>query len=400
MTRWSSPSRAVRCASPLREPHPCPTPHPRPPPRLSSPPPGSYVLTLITDGMRSVRAFHFDKAAASVLTTSVSPGRAGGGERPWGRAWPPPHRPPAFRWSPWSLGTCSSALAWATRSSSSTQRSCRRPLPAPSGRPTRCVRGACRDTDPGAASLTGLLTASSCLAGRAPLEEEASGVCSRLVRWGRRPGAGGGRRGPGDGGGLMRDPASAAGGKSAPQDEVDEIEVYGSEAQSGTQLATYSFEVSLGPQRWAGGAPTQAGLPEQGCVCRSVTASSTSDPVPTRPWESLPSSPKRCLGVEGGGGHRALEPVLPVSPCAGQWGLGGGRALSLLPAPVQFQNSPEPDLEIVVCSGYGKNGALSVLQVRGGRGCCLVAGSLTGSGRTDSRIVAPEEYPAPGGDDL
>lgn len=31
-----------------------------------------------------------------------------------------------------------------------------------------------------------------------------------------------------------------------PQDEVDEIEVYGSEAQSGTQLATYSFEVSLG----------------------------------------------------------------------------------------------------------------------------------------------------------
>lgn len=36
------------------------------------------------------------------------------------------------------------------------------------------------------------------------------------------------------------------GGKSAPQDEVDEIEVYGSEAQSGTQLATYSFEVATG----------------------------------------------------------------------------------------------------------------------------------------------------------
>lgn len=34
--------------------------------------PHSYVLTLITDGMRSVRAFHFDKAAASVLTTCVS----------------------------------------------------------------------------------------------------------------------------------------------------------------------------------------------------------------------------------------------------------------------------------------------------------------------------------------
>ena len=33
-----------------------------------------------------------------------------------------------------------------------------------------------------------------------------------------------------------------------PQDEVDEIEVYGSEAQSGTQLATYSFEVRLRQQ--------------------------------------------------------------------------------------------------------------------------------------------------------
>ncbi|XP_042201581.1 cleavage and polyadenylation specificity factor subunit 1, partial [Callorhinchus milii] len=31
-----------------------------------------YVLTLITDGMRSVRAFHFDKAAASVLTTCMT----------------------------------------------------------------------------------------------------------------------------------------------------------------------------------------------------------------------------------------------------------------------------------------------------------------------------------------
>lgn len=29
----------------------------------------------------------------------------------------------------------------------------------------------------------------------------------------------------------------------------------------------------------------------------------------------------------------------------------------------QFQTNPEPDLEVVVCSGYGKNGALSVLQV-------------------------------------
>ncbi|KAI2652583.1 Cleavage and polyadenylation specificity factor subunit 1 [Labeo rohita] len=36
-----------------------------------------YVLTLITDGMRSVRAFHFDKAAASVLTTCMTTMEAG-----------------------------------------------------------------------------------------------------------------------------------------------------------------------------------------------------------------------------------------------------------------------------------------------------------------------------------
>ena len=31
-----------------------------------------YVLTLVVDGMRAVRSFNFDKAAASVLTTAVS----------------------------------------------------------------------------------------------------------------------------------------------------------------------------------------------------------------------------------------------------------------------------------------------------------------------------------------
>ncbi|EOB07242.1 Cleavage and polyadenylation specificity factor subunit 1 [Anas platyrhynchos] len=86
-----------------------------------------------------------------------------------------------------------------------------------------------------------------------------------------------------------------AGGKSSAQDEVDEIEVYGSEAQSGTQLATYSFE-----------------------VCDSI---------------------------------------LNIGPCANA-AMGEPAFLS-----EEFQNSPEPDLEIVLCSGYGKNGALSVLQV-------------------------------------
>uniref|UniRef100_A0A673AJ80 RSE1/DDB1/CPSF1 second beta-propeller domain-containing protein n=1 Tax=Sphaeramia orbicularis TaxID=375764 RepID=A0A673AJ80_9TELE len=76
--------------------------------------------------------------------------------------------------------------------------------------------------------------------------------------------------------------------------EVDEIEVYGSEAQSGTQLATYSFE-----------------------VCDSI---------------------------------------LNIGPCATA-SMGEPAFLS-----EEFQTNPEPDLEVVVCSGYGKNGALSVLQ--------------------------------------
>uniref|UniRef100_A0A3Q1AR10 RSE1/DDB1/CPSF1 second beta-propeller domain-containing protein n=1 Tax=Amphiprion ocellaris TaxID=80972 RepID=A0A3Q1AR10_AMPOC len=76
--------------------------------------------------------------------------------------------------------------------------------------------------------------------------------------------------------------------------EVDEIEVYGSEAQSGTQLATYSFE-----------------------VCDSI---------------------------------------LNIGPCANA-SMGEPAFLS-----EEFQSNPEPDLEVVVCSGYGKNGALSVLQ--------------------------------------
>lgn len=37
--------------------------------------------------------------------------------------------------------------------------------------------------------------------------------------------------------------------------------------------------------------------------------------------------------------------------------------LPLISSYPQFQSNPEPDLEVVVCSGFGKNGALSVLQV-------------------------------------
>uniref|UniRef100_A0A452H975 Cleavage and polyadenylation specificity factor subunit 1 n=1 Tax=Gopherus agassizii TaxID=38772 RepID=A0A452H975_9SAUR len=168
-----------------------------------------YVLTLITDGMRSVRSFHFDKAAASVLTTcmiTMEPGYLFLGSR---------------------LGN-SLLLKYTEK------------LQEP---PVNVAK------DPEEPPVK-------------KKRSESSG------NW--------------------------AGGKSAPQDEVDEIEVYGSEAQSGTQLATYSFE-----------------------VCDSI---------------------------------------LNIGPCANA-AMGEPAFLS-----EEFQNSPEPDLEIVVCSGYGKNGALSVLQ--------------------------------------
>ncbi|XP_016321673.1 cleavage and polyadenylation specificity factor subunit 1-like [Sinocyclocheilus anshuiensis] len=83
-------------------------------------------------------------------------------------------------------------------------------------------------------------------------------------------------------------------GKASLPDELDEIEVYGSEAQSGTQLATYSFE-----------------------VCDSI---------------------------------------LNIGPCVST-SMGEPAFLS-----EEFQTNPEPDLEVVVGSGFGKNGALSVLQ--------------------------------------
>ncbi|TKC44298.1 hypothetical protein EI555_001743 [Monodon monoceros] len=171
-----------------------------------------YVLTLITDGMRSVRAFHFDKAAASVLTTSMV------------------------------------------------------------------------TMEPGYLFLGSRLGNSLLLKYTEKLQEPPAGTAREVADKEEPPSK------------KKRVDATAgwSGGKSVPQDEVDEIEVYGSEAQSGTQLATYSFE-----------------------VCDSI---------------------------------------LNIGPCANA-AMGEPAFLS-----EEFQNSPEPDLEIVVCSGYGKNGALSVLQ--------------------------------------
>uniref|UniRef100_A0A8C7FTR1 Cleavage and polyadenylation specificity factor subunit 1 n=1 Tax=Oncorhynchus kisutch TaxID=8019 RepID=A0A8C7FTR1_ONCKI len=165
-----------------------------------------YVLTLITDGMRSVRAFHLDKAAASVLTTcmmTMEPGYLFLGSR---------------------LGN-SLLLKY-------TEKYQENPEKPPEEPPSKKKRG----------DSSTKLTA----------------------------------------------------GKNQLPDEVDEIEVYGSEAASGTQLATYSFE-----------------------VCDSI---------------------------------------LNIGPCAGA-SMGEPAFLS-----EEFQTNPEPDLEIVVCSGFGKNGGLSVLQ--------------------------------------
>ncbi|XP_060948434.1 cleavage and polyadenylation specificity factor subunit 1 isoform X2 [Limanda limanda] len=173
-----------------------------------------YVLTLITDGMRSVRAFHFDKAAASVLTTcmvTMEPGYLFLGSR---------------------LGN--SLLLKYTEKLQET--------PPEEGRENKDQETE-MDKDK---------------------QEEPPSKKKRVessTNW---------------------------------TDEVDEIEVYGSEAQSGTQLATYSFE-----------------------VCDSI---------------------------------------LNIGPCANA-SMGEPAFLS-----EEFQNNPEPDLEVVVCSGNGKNGALSVLQ--------------------------------------
>ncbi|XP_069771192.1 cleavage and polyadenylation specificity factor subunit 1 isoform X2 [Narcine bancroftii] len=171
-----------------------------------------YVLTLITDGMRSVRAFHFDKAAASVLTT------------------------------------CMTTL------------------------------------EPGYLFLGSRLGNSLLLRYTEKLQEPPMDVGKDREKQDEPPNK------------KKRLDLSAGwiAGDVALLDDMDEIEVYGNEAQSGTQLATYSFE-----------------------VCDSI---------------------------------------LNIGPCVTA-SMGEPAFLS-----EEFQNNPEPDLEIVVCSGYGKNGALSVLQ--------------------------------------
>ncbi|XP_061615822.1 cleavage and polyadenylation specificity factor subunit 1 [Phyllopteryx taeniolatus] len=170
-----------------------------------------YVLTLITDGMRSVRDFHFDKAAASVLTTcmvTMEPGYLFLGSR---------------------LGN-SLLLKYTEK------------LQEAPPDEVKQKQDQEREKD----------------------KEEPPNKKKRVES------------------------------SSNWTDEVDEIEVYGSEAQSGTQLATYSFE-----------------------VCDSI---------------------------------------LNIGPCANA-SMGEPAFLS-----EEFQANTEPDLEVVVCSGFGKNGALSVLQ--------------------------------------
>uniref|UniRef100_A0A672N9V0 Cleavage and polyadenylation specificity factor subunit 1 n=1 Tax=Sinocyclocheilus grahami TaxID=75366 RepID=A0A672N9V0_SINGR len=173
-----------------------------------------YVLTLITDGMRSVRAFHFDKAAASVLSTCMTTMEAG------------------YLFLGSRLGN--SLLLRYTEKLQET--------PMEEGRENE----------------------------EKEKQEEPPNKKKRV------------------------DSTNWAGSKASLPDELDEIEVYGSEAQSGTQLATYSFE-----------------------VCDSI---------------------------------------LNIGPCASA-SMGEPAFLS-----EEFQTNPEPDLEVVVCSGFGKNGALSVLQ--------------------------------------
>lgn len=195
-----------------------------------------YVLTLITDGMRSVRAFHFDKAAASVLTTCMVT------------------MEPGFLFLGSRLGN--SLLL-------------------------RYIEKLQENNNGAAATTTTTTAADNGDDGDDVDETEQDQEKDRQEE-------------PPNKKKRVDSSSNWTAGKASMLDELDEIEVYGSEAQSGTQLATYSFE-----------------------VCDSI---------------------------------------LNIGPCASA-SMGEPAFLS-----EEFQSNPEPDLEVVVCSGFGKNGALSVLQ--------------------------------------
>ncbi|XP_053718091.1 cleavage and polyadenylation specificity factor subunit 1 [Synchiropus splendidus] len=175
-----------------------------------------YVLTLITDGMRSVRAFHFKKAAASVLTTCMVTMDSG------------------FLFLGSRLGN-SLLLKYTENLQETPPEQSKENHDGEKEQENK----KCETDEPSVKKLR----------------------LDSSTNW---------------------------------TDDVDEIEVYGSEALSGTQLATYSFEVS--------------------------------------------------------------DSILNIGPCANA-SMGEPAFLS-----EEFQSNMEVDLEVVVCSGFGKNGALSVLQ--------------------------------------
>lgn len=163
-----------------------------------------------------------------------------------------------------------------------------------------------------------------------------------------------------------------------PQDEVDEIEVYGSEAQSGTQLATYSFEVRLG--KAVGIHPLT--LPDHCCVHRCVTACSTLDPVPTLLWASLPSSLKRYKGA----GTVGKEP-------------GGGMGGCVLTLLCSFRTVLSQTWRLWFAPVTGKMGPCQCCRyVKVGVGDSWY--NMIGLSPHSYPIFILEEYPAPGGDNL
>lgn len=143
-------------------------------------------------------------------------------------------------------------------------------------------------------------------------------------------------------------------------DEVDEIEVYGSEAQSGTQLATYSFEVSEWIYSTFPYLPLEQDDLHVWLICRFVTAYSTLGLVQTPPWGNRPFSLKRYK-------QNTIYTLIVTDPTSNLFSYACSihvlHSRAYLRCCPQFQSNPEPDLEVVVCSGHGKNGALSVLQV-------------------------------------